>query len=214
MRPSILTFLILFLLGFSAAGQKLKDYRFVYRLQPDNFNDTEKVVIETFKNSESIATINGVIKNYQLKPIGFLTVIFKSADTTVKTMTNENGLFSVKLKPSNYVVTIAGVNYKTLTKQIQLDTNNAFNLTITLASQTPMNWFNIHARKKLSETGINNIKNCIQNNEQPFDKCNKKYIITSHLKTPATAKEIYLLSTAKIKTTVLPVHYYSSSNFF
>jgi len=165
----------LFLLGFCAAGQKSKDYKFVYRLQPDNFNDTEKFVTDTLKNFESASTVTAVIKNYQSKPIGFLTVIFKDADTTIKTMTNESGLFSIKLKPSNYAITIAGINYKALTKQIHVDTNNDFNLTITLARQTPMNWYNIHSRKKLSQADIDNIKNCIENNEQSFDKCKKKY---------------------------------------
>jgi len=175
MRASILTCFISLLLCLCVAGQKTKDYKFVYRLQPASFNDTESFIIDTLTNSKSISTIKAVINNYQSKPIGFLTIIFKNVDTTIKTITNEKGLFSLNVKPSNYELTILGVGYKTLIKQLSIDKNNNYNIAINLARQSVMNLYDIHSRKKLSQADIDNIKNCIQNNEQSLDKCKKKY---------------------------------------
>lgn len=175
MRLSIPICFLLFLVSFCAAGQKSRDYKFVYRVHFDKPNDTAQFVTDTIKTDNNYPVAKGLIRNSQSKPMGSLTIILKSNDTTFTTTTNEDGMFSINIKPSNYILTIAGFGYKTIVSQIDVSENSSFLFHVTLARQTLMNWYNIHSSKKLSQTDINNIKNCVQNNEQSFDKCRKKY---------------------------------------
>lgn len=163
------------LLYSCAAGQNFKNYPFVYRLGTASLNDKEEFKIDTLKNSEAVSTVEAVIKDFQASPVQFLTVIWKSNDTTITKTTNEKGMFSINLKPSIYELTITGAGYKTLIKKISIDKTSNYNLAIDLARQPTMNWYNIHSRKNLSQADLDSIKNCIQHNEQSPDKCKKKY---------------------------------------
>ncbi len=164
----------------TVVGQKINSYKYVYKFQLDKPKDISSIIVDTLQNQEGIQKINGKVIDNKLQPLSFLTIILKSKDTTIYKTTKDKGLFEINTKPSTYVLTISGVNYISMTKTLVIDNRINYNLRIKLARQTPLTWYDIHSKKKISKEDIDKIKKCVEANETKPIKCGRKneYYIT------------------------------------
>jgi hypothetical protein len=155
-------------------GQKINSYKYVYKFQLDKPNDVSSVNVDTLQNLDSIEKINGKVIDNKSAPLSFLSIILKSKDTTIYTTTNEKGLFEINTKPSSYELTVSGVNYISVTKDIVIIGKINYNLRVKLARQGPLTWYDINSKIELTKEQIEKIKECVEANENKPIKCGRK----------------------------------------
>ena len=155
-------------------AQKQSDYKYIYKFQLPETNDTAKIVIDTTENQEHLVTLKGKITNNKSEPLSFLTISIKSKDSTFYLTTNNEGFFETSIKPSLYELIIDGVGYKSFKISVNANGESNFNFKLILSKSKPLEWFDIYSKKELCQQEIEEIKKCVQSNNQNVSKCRKK----------------------------------------
>lgn len=155
-------------------AQKPSDYKYIYKFQLPELNDSSRIVIDTTRNKNPLVSLKGKISDNRSEPVSFLTITIKNIDTTFYLTTNNEGLFETRIKPFLYELTIDGIGYKSFKISIKINGENNFNFKLILAKGKSLEWFDIYSKRELTQQEINTIIECAQSNGQNVYKCRKK----------------------------------------
>ncbi|RXF70717.1 DUF5686 and carboxypeptidase regulatory-like domain-containing protein [Arcticibacter tournemirensis] len=72
--------------------------------------------------------VSGKITDESGKPVSFASVFIK--DTNISTMANETGNYRILLKPGNYILTCRYVGFKSIEKEVNVQSSLVLNLTL------------------------------------------------------------------------------------
>ncbi len=171
MRYILTVTTLLFCYSSITVAQSTKSYIYKYRFQISS-KDPSYALVDSLKGIDT-SKIYITVTDKKSNAIPFVTVSIRNHERKYSVTTDADGKLNLTVQPGTFELSLNCTDCKGLKQSISISDHSMLRITAVLVPHFSES-YNIHSKKRLSNSELKEIKECINQNRSEPNKCSKR----------------------------------------